>query len=149
MGSLAGASMLGAERTVVAAGESEAKTAPDADLMQEHGVLKRVLLAYGEIVRRIGAGKEFPAQAVDDSATIIRTFVENYHERQEEKFLFPRFRQAVHLVDLVDVLYAQHQAGRRLTERILAESKSLAGADSRSRLASDLEAFIRMYEPIS
>ena len=33
------------------------------------------------------------------------------HEKLEENFLFPRFRKANKLVDLVDVLLQQHQAG--------------------------------------
>lgn len=49
--------------------------------MREHGILKRVLLAYDEIVRRIEAGHDLPPQTVTDGATIIRKFVEDYHER--------------------------------------------------------------------
>src|SRR4051794_10142224 len=86
---------------------------PNKDLMREHGILKRVLIAYDEIIRRIRAGQDFPPQAVTDGATIIRKFIEEYHEKLEEDHLFPRFRKANKLVELVTVLYAQHQAGRR------------------------------------
>lgn len=117
------------------------------DLMREHGILKRVLLAYDEIIRRIRAGQDFPPQAVTDGATIIRKFIEEYHEKLEEDHLFPRFRKAGKLVDLVTVLNAQHQAGRRVTERILATAASVKTAEDRNRLAKDLEAFNRMYAP--
>jgi hemerythrin-like domain-containing protein len=117
------------------------------DLMREHGILKRVLLAYDEIIRRIRAKQDFPPQAVTDGATIIRKFIEDYHEKLEEDHLFPRFRKAGKLVDLVNVLYTQHQAGRRVTERILASAASLKTQDDRERLAADLEAFNRMYAP--
>ena len=99
--------------------EGEEDVSTNEDLMREHGILKRVLLAYDEIIRRIRAGQDFPPQAVTDGATIIRKFIEEYHEKLEEDHLFPRFRKAGKLVDLVTVLYAQHQAGRRVTERIL------------------------------
>jgi hemerythrin-like domain-containing protein len=127
--------------------DEEQEVSTNEDLMREHGILKRVLLAYDEIARRIRSNQEFPAQAVTDGATIIRKFVEDYHEKLEENHLFPRFRKAGKLTDLVEVLVAQHQAGRCLTDRILAAAGSLKASEDRSRLAADLEAFNRMYAP--
>ena len=97
--------------------EGEEDVSTNEDLMREHGILKRVLIAYDEIIRRIRGGQDFPPQAVTEGATIIKKFIEDYHEKLEEDHLFPRFRKAGKLVDLVNVLYAQHQAGRRVTER--------------------------------
>ena len=129
-------------------GEKEEDVSTNEDLMREHGILKRVLIAYDEIIRRIRAGHDFPPDAVTDGATIIRKFIEEYHEKLEEDHLFPRFRKANKLVELVDVLNTQHQAGRRVTERILAAARgSLKSADERKGLAQDLEAFNRMYSP--
>src|SRR5262245_31754909 len=71
--------------------EEEEDVAPAEDLMREHGVLKRILLVYDEVRERISAGKDFPPAAVTDSAQIIRTFIEEYHEKLEEEHLFPRF----------------------------------------------------------
>ena len=127
--------------------EEEEEVSTTEDLMREHGILKRVLLAYDEIIRRIRSNKEFPPQAVTDGATIIRKFIEEYHEKLEEDHLFPRFRKAGKLVDLVDTLYKQHQAGRRVTDRIMATASALKTQDDRNRLAGDLEAFNRMYAP--
>jgi len=61
--------------------------------------------------------------------------------------LFPRFRKAGKLLNLVDTLLKQHQAGRELTDRILARAGSLKTEDERSRLAADLDTFNRMYAP--
>ncbi len=130
------------------AGKSEEDdVSTNEDLMREHGVLKRVLLVYGEIIRRIRANQEFPPQAVTDSANIIRKFIEEYHEKLEENYLFPRFRKAGKLVDLVDILQTQHQAGRRVTDRVLVTVPSLKTKEERDKLAGDLHAFIRMYAP--
>lgn len=128
----------------------EEEISPGEDLMREHGVLKRILLIYEESERRILAGDaDVSPDAVHKSATLIRTFIEDYHEKLEEDFLFPRYRKANKLVDLVDVLTAQHQAGRRLTDRTLqlATSKAVKDAASRKQLASALRQFIRMYAP--
>jgi hemerythrin-like domain-containing protein len=127
--------------------KEEEEVSSNEDLMREHGILKRVLLAYEEIIRRIRANQDFPPQAVIDGATIIRKFVEDYHEKLEEDHLFPRFRKAGKLVPLVDTLLKQHQAGRRVTERVLALASSLKTPEERNRLAADLEAFNRMYAP--
>ena len=127
--------------------EGDEDVSTNEDLMREHGILKRVLLAYDEIIRRIRTGRDFPPDTLITGATIVRKFVEDYHEKLEEDHLFPRFRKAGKLVDLVNVLYAQHQAGRRLTDRVLAAAASLKTADDRNRLARDLEAFNRMYAP--
>ena len=128
--------------------EGEEDVSTNEDLMREHGILKRVLIAYDEIIRRIRAGQDFPPQAVIDGATIIRKFIEEYHEKLEEDHLFPRFRKAGKLVELVTVLNTQHQAGRRVTERILSRAGGgLKSPDDRHALASDLEAFNRMYAP--
>jgi hemerythrin-like domain-containing protein len=84
---------------------------------------------------------------VTDGATIIRKFIEEYHEKLEEDHLFPRFRKAGKLVDLVNTLQTQHQAGRQVTERIITLAGSLKTPDDHNRLATELESFRRMYAP--
>ena len=61
--------------------------------MREHGVLKRVLLVYEEGIRRIDAKQDVPPDAVRNSAGIIRTFIEDYHEKLEEDYLFPGLKR--------------------------------------------------------
>src|SRR6266496_2717519 len=129
--------------------EEEAEVGPPEDLMREHGVLKRVLLIYGEVLRRIDAKQDFPPEALADAAGIIRSFVEDYHEKLEEDFLFPRFEKANQLVDLVKVLREQHQAGRRVTDITtrFAKLQSLKNESERTQLVNSMQQFIRMYNP--
>ena len=75
-----------------AQGKEQIEVTPAEDLMREHGLLKRILLIYEEIGRRITAQKDFPTGSVTNSARIIRSFIEEYHEKLEEDYLFPRFR---------------------------------------------------------
>ncbi len=132
-----------------AARKKEEDIGPGEDLMREHGVLRRVLLVYGEIARRLETTAEVDAALIQRCALLIRTFVEDYHERQEEEMVFPRFERAHKLVELVSVLRAQHQAGRKVTERVrgLATVPSLKDRERRLLLRDELLAFIRMYEP--
>jgi hemerythrin-like domain-containing protein len=132
------------------AGEPDEDVGPGEDLMREHGVLRRILLVYAEVGRRLEAPPDADVvAAVQRSAKLIRRFVEDYHEKQEEEMLFPRFERAHRLVELVSVLRAQHQAGRRVTERIqgLATAEGIKSADGRRRLHNELQSFARMYEP--
>src|SRR5438105_15773167 len=75
------------------------EVSPPEDLMREHGVLKRILLIYGEALRRMDAKEDLPPEPILESAKIIRSFVEDYHEKLEENVLFPRFKKANKLTD--------------------------------------------------
>lgn len=129
--------------------DKEEDVSPAEDLMREHGLLNRVLLIYGEALRRLDAREDLPPAPVADSARIIRSFIEDYHEKLEEDFLFPRFRKANKLTDLVAVLLQQHEAGRRLTETTLrlSTAATLKSPDGRAQLADSLRRFVRMYRP--
>ena len=129
--------------------EPEEDVAPPEDLMREHGVLKRVLLVYEEAIRRIDGKKDVPVDAVKNGAEIIRTFIEDYHEKLEEDYLFPRFEKAGKLADLTKVLREQHQAGRRVTEQItqLATAQTLKNPSSATKMKDLMRQFVRMYEP--
>jgi hemerythrin-like domain-containing protein len=132
-----------------AEGEHEEEITPTEDLMREHGVLNRVLLVYEEGLRRIDEGEELPPETLRKAAGIVRTFIEDYHEKNEENYLFPRFEKAHKLVELVTVLRAQHQAGRELTGSIerLATLESIRNEARRSELSEAMRLFIRMYRP--
>ena len=133
--------------TIVRAQEAVPVTPPE-DLMREHGVLNRVLLVYEAALGKFARGEDFDVSVIAGGAGIVQEFIEGYHERNEEQQVFPRFRRAGQLVTLVDVLYQQHQAGRRLTDSILAlVPSSRAPSDDRTRLVDCLHAFIGMYRP--
>lgn len=125
-------------------GESqEAEVTPGEDLMQEHGVIERILLVYDEAARRIEETQPLELAVLPASASIVRRFVEDYHERQEERFVFPRMQKAGRETDLVGVLLLQHERGRQLTDDIATRSRAAATPE----LARALRSFARMYRP--
>src|SRR6266508_894175 len=146
---IAAASAGGTAGQLSATEKKEKEVSPPEDLMREHGVLKRILLIYGEALRRMDANEDLPPEPLTDSAKIIREFIEDYHEKLEENFLFPRFKKAGKLVDLVDVLLQQHQGGRKVTDITMqfATSQANKNSDDRRKLADSLRQFIRMYNP--
>jgi hemerythrin-like domain-containing protein len=123
--------------------EAEEDVSTNEDLMREHGVLNRVLLIYDEAIRRIQAKEKFDPAVLTKSAGIIKSFIEDYHEKLEEDHIFPRFEQAGKLIELTVNLRAQHAMGRRVTERIIATTSSEDTETLRTLLAS----FNRMYRP--
>jgi len=129
-------------------GEPEEVAAAE-DLMREHGVLNRILLIYEEGLRQLRDKEEVSPDAFHKPALLVRKFVEDYHEKLEENFIFPEFEKRKKLVDLVKVLREQHQAGRRVTDVILrnAVPEQFRKEDARKELVASCRAFIHMYRP--
>jgi hemerythrin-like domain-containing protein len=138
-------------RPALAADDGE--VTPTEDLMREHGLLDRILLAYEEIGRRISAGIAGitgpTAQLLAECASIVSKFVEDYHEKIEEEEVFPRLEKAGKLTDLTKTLRAQHLAGRAITARIAAAAKlgELGPKANGPAAETAINAFIRLYRP--
>jgi hemerythrin-like domain-containing protein len=134
-----------------AAEQEEEEVGALEDLMREHGVLRRALLVYAEAATRLarGQGSEVPTVALRDTATLFRSFGEDYHERSlEEKHVFPvLLKKGGSDATLANVLKQQHDRGREITDYVfaLASRGRSAGADTK-RLGEVLSSFVRMYE---
>jgi len=129
--------------------DAEEEISAPEDLMREHGVLNRILLVYEEGLRRLRGKEDVPPDVFHKPATLVRKFVEDYHEKLEEKFIFPPFEKQKKLADLVAVLRQQHDAGRRLTDVVLrnATADAFRKPEARQEVIRTCEAFIRMYRP--
>lgn len=130
--------------------EKEPEVTATEDLMREHGVLRRALLVFQEVVpklRQNAAGVD--AAALQQTAKLFRTFGEDYHERMlEEQHIFPLIRkQGPELKGYADILVEQHNRGREVTDYVLAVTKgpriSVAHVEP---LAKVLETFVLMYQ---
>lgn len=128
--------------------KKDTEVTPPEDLMREHGVLDRVLLLYEAGIRKFSSNEDFDSALVTQSAELIRDFINNYHEKSEERHVFPRFKKAGQMTDFVDVLLRQHEAGRKVTEAILKLAPSgRSNPDDRRQLVGSMQAFITMYRP--
>lgn len=124
------------------------EVSPPEDLMREHGVLDRVLLLYEAGLRKFARSEDFDPGLITQSAEVIRDFINNYHEKSEETHVFPRFKKAGQMTDLVDVLLRQHEAGRNLTQTIIRLAPAARNnGDRRRELISSMQSFITMYRP--
>ena len=129
--------------------EAEAEVSAPEDLMREHGVLNRILLIYDEGVRRLRAKEDLPPGVLLQTAEIVRKFLEDYHSKLEEDFIFTEFEKRNQLVSLVKTLRAQHAAGRTMTDIVLKNAlpERLGKPAGRDEVAYACAAFVRMYRP--
>lgn len=118
------------------------------DLMREHGVLRRALLVYSAVASKLrNNGSNISPGALEKTAKLFRSFGEEYHEKKlEEAYIFPAVKNAGGpAAALPDILIAQHNRGREITDYIitLTNSGKLSGATE--ALAGALESFVLMY----
>jgi hemerythrin-like domain-containing protein len=120
------------------------------DLMREHGILRRALLVYHESAVRLRQDPaSVPPDALEKTANLFRVFGEEYHEKKlEEVYIFPILKKSVNAAaSYVDILLAQHQRGREITDYLLSITKAdRIPSNSVEPLAKALESFVRMYQ---
>ena len=129
--------------------EGEEDIGPGEDLMREHGVLRRVLLVYREIARRLEAGPAFDPTALQRSAKIVR--------RSSRTITSGRRRRSCSRASSARTCSSTWWAccARSTRRGARSPSGSRGGAPRRRRsrtrpprrLRADLLAFVRMYEP--
>jgi hemerythrin-like domain-containing protein len=129
-------------------GDNAKEVGATEDLMREHGVIRRILVVYRVSAAHLRAKPgAVPLEALQRAAKLMHTFGEEYHEKQlEEAHLFPAVKKAGGAAaGEIDILLAQHQRGREITDYILAVTQKAIGGAAEP-LARTLEAFALMYE---
>ena len=130
-------------------GEGDEGIPATEDMMREHGVLRRILVAYRETAGLIRSNATFDVAALADAADLFRTFGEDYHEHKlEEEHVFPAVKKAGGAAaGLVDTLTQQHQRGREINRWLIDLCKGGALPDARRQdVATALDSYARMYE---
>lgn len=141
----------GKEETAPSSKEDQSKhvevTATE-DLMREHGILRRALLVYTAAATKLrGNLSTIPPDALQKTAKLFRTFGEEYHEKKlEETFIFPAVKKVGgEAAGYPDILVAQHNRGREITDYIIAVTQGAKLGANASQLATTLDAFVLMY----
>jgi len=130
--------------------ESEPEVTATEDLMREHGVIRRALLVYDELAQNIRKDPgSVDAASLHKTAQLFRRFGEDYHERMlEEQHIFPIVQKMKgRAAEYPDVLIAQHNRGREVTDYVLSVTSGARIASNHGGpLADVLVGFVRMYE---
>ncbi len=129
---------------------AEPEVTATEDLMREHGVIRRALLVYSQLADKLRKSpNSVDAAALRKTAQLFRTFGEDYHERLlEEQHIFPIVKKMKsEAARYPDVLIAQHQRGREITDYILAVTSGRKISTQHAEpLARVFDGFVRMYE---
>lgn len=121
------------------------------DLMREHGILRRALFVYSEAASRMRRNPSAVApDVIHKTAALFRSFGEDYHEKKlEETFVFPMVKKTGGEASIYpDILIAQHNRGREITDYILAiTEQSKLDTVNAAPLAQAMRSMVRMYRP--
>jgi hemerythrin-like domain-containing protein len=151
----AGLMLAGANPRIVRAAErhregKEKEVGAVKDLMREHGVIRRAILVYREAAVKLRAKPtDVDPDILRRTALLFLNFGEDYHEKKlEETHIFPTIKKAGGpAVVYVDILIAQHQRGREITDYVLAvTAKGAIGTGDAEPLARALDSVELMYE---
>ena len=141
---------LAAEKNKKGSAKKEEKVTPPEDLMREHGVIRRALLVYYEVIPKLRQNpSSIDAAVLQQTAKLFRTFGEDYHERMlEEQHIFPLIRKQSKAMSVyADILIEQHNRGREITDYVLAVTSSgKISAAHAEPLAKVFESFVLMYQ---
>lgn len=116
------------------------------DLAGEHGIVERLLLIYEEMQHRLESHTTFSPRDLFLTADMMQRFVEQYHEKVEEEYVFPVFEEK-HVADtLASELRKQHEVGRSITKKLLRFGKYSAWNRNQARVVKKLlSEFVKMY----
>ncbi|HEY3272240.1 MAG TPA: hemerythrin domain-containing protein [Methanocella sp.] len=88
-------------------------------LLLEHGLAERIMLVYERFIKDQKSGEGADLPLINRTARIAKSCLTDCHERNEERWLFPLFREEGYLTDMADALEQQHAAGREVTDKII------------------------------
>ncbi len=124
-------------------------SSPAEDLMKEHGAIERIMLLYQRMIEKAITGQEIDVSVIHRASNLVSEYVAGHHEHDEEQYIFPKFREANYIVELVDTLERQHNVTRELNREAmeLSSKGSEITQDEAVRLLDLCGMFINMYLP--
>src|SRR4029079_2042669 len=106
---------------------------------------RRALLVYSAAAMKLRVNpSSIPPDALQKTAKLFRAFGEEYHEKKlEEAYIFPAVKKVGgEAASYPDILVAQHNRGREITDYIINVTQSpKLGASNAEDLAKALDAF--------
>jgi hemerythrin-like domain-containing protein len=126
-----------------------ARATPNEDLMQEHGLVGRVMLVYSRATQLLGSGQSLDPQLISSAAQIVMKVIHAHHELEEEQLVFPVMEKQPEYSNLVAVLRGQHNSARTLTTNIVNVSRPNLMKDPQQvrELTRLMQNFVNMYLP--
>jgi hemerythrin-like domain-containing protein len=118
-------------------------SSPTEKLLQEHGILRRILLVYEEFLGQLEHAEEHPSfSALIDTTTLLQGYVQGYHEVIEETYVFPIVEKIPSMQSLVSTLRKQHVLARQMSTDVIVSARMV----DLKRLTTTLDALILLYQ---
>ena len=126
-----------------------ARPTPNEDLMQEHGLVTRVILVYGRAIELLNSNQAIDLALIGRAAQIVARVIHGHHEVEEERIVFPVVEKTAGMQKLTSTLRGQHNAARGITAIIgrNAGAVSVKEPARRKELIVAMQNFINMYGP--
>jgi len=131
-----------APQTIAASAVEHQGSSGIESLMRGHGLLTRSLIVSDLIKQRIAKGQETDPALVLDTASIFRNYLQEFHDKAEEKFLYASMETNNVCFAAIQELKVQHGTGLELTRRITNLAKA---GKMNAELAGYLGDFVKMY----
>jgi hemerythrin-like domain-containing protein len=132
-----------------AAQGNAARATANEDLMQEHGLVTRVILIYGRTIELLNSNQPVDLAHAGAAAQIVARVIHGHHEVEEERIIFPVVEKTAGMQKLTSTLRGQHNAARGLTAIIgrNASGQAVKDAARRKELVVAMQNFMNMYTP--
>ena len=104
-------------------------------MMEEHRAIERVLSSLERATLRLGRGDEVYLRFFSGCSAFFRGFVDGYHQKKEEQFLFPALvnNGLPKESGPIAVMLAEHAQGRYLAQLLGSATIQLQTGDLRRR----------------
>ena len=104
-------------------------------LMDEHRVIERVLTALERAASRLSKGQDVYMRFFTGTTVFIKNFADGCHHQKEEGILFPAMIENGMSKETgpIAVMLAEHEEGRRLTQKMRQALERLQSVDEASR----------------
>lgn len=89
---------------------------PMKKLVDEHLLIKRLIAAIPEIVKKINITSGQDRQLISECVDFIRSYADKYHHAKEEDILFRYFDPGL---DIIKTMLADHETGRSHVKAII------------------------------
>lgn len=134
----------------IAAGCSRTKPEPGTTfefLVQQHGILRRAISVLEEMKGGMDARMDLDPEIIRQTVEIVRIVMVEFHQKLEEKHIFPVFESANKMNGMISVLREQHEAGTQMAAILgqLASGFSARDLEQRRTMQNAIHHFNRMY----
>ena len=118
-------------------------------LMNEHGLKRRILLMYDELLPRLNelSRESEHMTVIKDCVNVDKNLFDEHHEVLEEQYIYPLFENHAQLAPLVEQLREQNKVSKRINRDImtLVDAQDVTPERRAEEMKTLLSQYSKMY----